>query len=517
MTIELREYQEKQLEFLTSMASSSSNELFEANCSLESPTGSGKSIVMMEFIKRMLEAKPKAKVFISTGFNDLVFQLHETALEMGLPSTVLIGRNHTRCLKKAGFSASEQFTIDEELNPKGEYECIACEMHGKECPCDYALREISQSPSGVLVITNHSTLIARMGFFSEHFIGGFIDECQTFGAFYEGAMQARIPYNELNTIRKFVSNDLIAQSNAGIEAKTLEWEIKAGKVTQETLDKVLRLPATPTPAKIEARKQTYVSDYFPRSERECTKMRSYKDLPHYTYPQIEYDKKNGIIIDYFFTNVELPFNVCLVSATVDTYTTSMMKVGKGNSYKETSCRIIDYSKSSVSVYNEFADDAISNFIKKQEGNRGLLLSTRLDIVDAWVQKGEVCGYEIIDDASKLEDGKKQILVGSRKLFQGIDIHGLDFILLNRLPFDPYTNAYKAKMAYFDSTGVKSYEWYTIPHVVNSLIQAMGRGWRRPDDKCNIGIFDGRALVNHKKILKDALSYRKGIKVFRCTQ
>ena len=95
MTIELREYQEKQLEFLTSMASSSSNELFEVNCSLESPTGSGKSIVMMEFIKQLKAGIASLDEVIDT------FSKPEMADKMGAEAAEQI-RAHAEAMKAEG-------------------------------------------------------------------------------------------------------------------------------------------------------------------------------------------------------------------------------------------------------------------------------------------------------------------------------------------------------------------------------------------------------------------------------
>ena len=230
----------------------------------------------------------------------------------------------------------------------------------------------------------------------------------------------------------------------------------------------------------------------------------------FVHPQYEGGYFNGVNIDVFFDNIQLKKNVCIVSATVDDYTKSIL--GVQHSYNEHNCKITDYSKSSLSMYSSFDMQSIYDFISKQTAEHGLVLSTRLDIVNELKNKRFICGYEIVSNVADLNPGKRQILVGSKTLFQGVNIQSVGFILINKIPFSRYDDSYKKKMAYFDKLGRNSYMFYTIPYVTNQLIQCMGRLWRSPGDYGNIAIFDRKACIKHKSIIMSALSYRDGIKV-----
>ena len=513
--MELRDYQIKQMEFLKSKVSNNSKKLFNTNCSLESCTGSGKSIVMLEFIKDYFSNHSGKKIFLSTGFNKLVFQIYETALDMGLPVTILIGRNRCLCKKRYdGFpKLSEVFTLDNTHTASAK-KCASCEyVKTTECYYNYVIESIENSKENMLIITNHSTLILKEDFFYRNTIGGFIDECQTFGDFYESSMKIEVPYNELKSILWFIKRDSFTSKNS-LLVSAYELNMNKGTLTVDTMSKVLNMATS----KKNRRGETLsVAKFFPTASNEVTKWASASnnDKSVYVHPQIEDGQHIGLLVDKFFIKTNLPMNVCLVSATVDSYTKSIFSLNNpANNYVETNCDIIDYSKSNCFIYDDFTMDNIKKFISLQTKNHGLLLSTRLDIVEEMKELSVIDGYEIITSQEQFVDGEKQILVGSKSLFQGVDIQGINFVLINKLPFQRFDESYKKKMLYFDSEGLKSYQYYTIPYTTNQCIQAMGRLWRRAGDYGNVAIFDGRALNKHRRILNDALSYRSGMNLIK---
>lgn len=134
---------------------------------------------------------------------------------------------------------------------------------------------------------------------------------------------------------------------------------------------------------------------------------------------------------------------------------------------------MDYEHSHFCLYNGMTPANILHFIEmNKERDHGMLLSTRLDLLE---KLGEKLGpYDIIDNKKDFVDGKKQILVGSRSLFQGVDIPEVEFVMLNKIPFSRYDEGYKKKMRFFENRGHQSFSFYTKPHTENALIQSMGR-------------------------------------------
>jgi hypothetical protein len=74
-------------------------------------------------------------------------------------------------------------------------------------------------------------------------------------------------------------------------------------------------------------------------------------LSYYRHPQKSEGRLHGVVIDRFFRYIDFPATVCLVSATVDSYTKSISEVRE--SYEEHHCSITDYSKSLLKVYNDY--------------------------------------------------------------------------------------------------------------------------------------------------------------------
>lgn len=532
--MELRDYQQTQVNFLKDFTSSNPTVLFDTNISLESPTGSGKSVVILEFIKQYFKHNKDGKIFVSTGFNNLVYQFYRDAINMGIPTKILIGKSNCTCIKKLNDSLSDndkfgkgsfserrnKFVIEDRskfpkidrvfeersLYKPGENGCHKCADNNFKGECLYFKNKTAIDKSEqLLVITNHSTLIANQDFFSGKFIGGFIDECQSFGDFYESSMSIEINEWECNALLKTMEYDRELKNS--LQKVLLETSIRNGSVTFPLLNKIMKL-------QLSTNEYCDIADKYPNISKKVEELQYITDAPdNYIYPQIRDGKFEGIKVDRFFEVIKLGVNCCIVSATVDKYTKEIFNVKEINSYKETGCDITDYKKSNVFIYDDFNDINIRRFLKSQYAEHGLLLSTRLDIVKEFKNRGSVEKYEVIDNPSEFTKGKKQLLVGSRSLFQGIDIENIGFVMINKLPFNKYDESYKKKMAFFESLGKNSYNYYTIPYTTNQLTQAMGRLWRKPGDHGNVAIFDGRCKDKHAGILRDSCSYRDGINIY----
>lgn len=502
----LRDYQNNQLDYLKKNTTSGSK-CFSKNIYLQSPTGSGKTIVMLEYIKWYLSEHPRAKLFISTGFNELVYQFYDMAVNAGINTEILIGKNNAVCKLLDEYDSYDRaFVRDAPRNVRCDNNlCKSCSIAYNECYYNKVINNIVNNSRGLLVITNHSTLFSSSESIFKNFNGGFIDECQTIGDFYQSFISIEITPDQIYKLL-----DLADRSDASdISVDIFRAQVETCNVNIKALNNIAMSKI------MTERGETPIYELVPMLASELDKLNSFmsclnSNTDYYIYPQNENDKFTGIKIDKFFMKVNLPTNVCLVSATVDSYTKNICNANDG--YTEHNCNMIDYKNSTVTVYDQISITGIIRFVSMQKADHGLILSTRLDLVNDLFSMRRICDYEIVKDRGDLTHGKRQILVGSKKLFQGIDIGDIGFIIINKLPFQRYDEGYKRKMIYFDKHGENSYRYYTIPYTTNQLIQCMGRLWRNPGDHGNIALFDGRAKDKHSKILADAIACRDGIKV-----
>lgn len=179
----LRDYQENQIKFLESH--SDSENLFNGIISLESPTGSGKSITMLQHIKNYFSKNEGKRVFISTGFNELVWQIYDFALSMGINTKILVGKSNATCSIKNGNIEYKVFDNTAPLSVKCDTSrCSTCSFRRSNgCRYNAYLDYIENTTENLLVVTNHLTMFYKHELFNK-MNGGFIDECQALGDFY---------------------------------------------------------------------------------------------------------------------------------------------------------------------------------------------------------------------------------------------------------------------------------------------------------------------------------------------
>lgn len=515
MEIKLRDYQEKQLAFLNKYAdddTAARGQVFSANISLMSPTGSGKSYVILKFIKDYFSKYSNKKIVISTGFNNLVKQFYETACECDIPAIILAGKGRCACSAKLKDNEQNLYDIHNAFYPQRRHKCDPndCYLCGRKdnpdkCLYTKVINKI-KARGNLLIITNHSTLLANQALFQESTNGGFIDECQTFADFYESHLRIEVPFHQLRQIYTYMQNDSALRRSPF--STVFRQACLNGRLTPETINKVLPLATSKKSSYGNIVKLEHVFPVIAKNMYDYAEVEPQTD--NYIYPQIIDDEHIGLVVDKFFDFVDLANNYCIVSATVDTYTKSIFEIYEDyRNYEETECHTMDYEHSHFCLYNGMTPANILHFIEmNKERDHGMLLSTRLDLLE---KLGEKLGpYDIIDNKKDFVDGKKQILVGSRSLFQGVDIPEVEFVMLNKIPFSRYDEGYKKKMRFFENRGHQSFSFYTKPHTENALIQSMGRLWRKPGDSGNVAIFDSVACRKHPDIIRNALSCRKGI-------
>ena len=103
--------------------------------------------------------------------------------------------------------------------------------------------------------------------------------------------------------------------------------------------------------------------------------------------------------------------------------------------------------------------------------------------------------------------RDSILLGTRSFFTGVDVPGdaLRAVIIDKFPFPQPTDPVQQKLKDRDNAFYK----YSIPEMIITLKQAIGRGVRSVDDKCVVSILDGRmATAKYKGRINNSFNYKK---------
>lgn len=109
--------------------------------------------------------------------------------------------------------------------------------------------------------------------------------------------------------------------------------------------------------------------------------------------------------------------------------------------------------------------------------------------------------------TKFEENENSVLLGTKSFFTGIDIPGqsLRCLIIDKLPFPQPTDPVQQKLMERDNAFYK----YSIPLMIITLKQAIGRGVRSIDDKCVIVILDNRmSTAKYKGRINSSFDYKK---------
>lgn len=103
--------------------------------------------------------------------------------------------------------------------------------------------------------------------------------------------------------------------------------------------------------------------------------------------------------------------------------------------------------------------------------------------------------------------RDSILLGTRSFFTGVDVPGdaLRAVIIDKFPFPQPTDPVQQKL----KDRANSFYKYSIPEMIITLKQAIGRGVRSVDDKCVIAILDGRmSTAKYKGRINNSFNYKK---------
>lgn len=488
-TVHLRDYQQRQLDFVE-------RTLDHANiAAVESPTGSGKTFVMLALARNYLRTHPMSNVCITTGFNHLVFLMEERAEQYGLEARVLIGTRALNCPSKWNKEAPMDPRTGEKIpyrpfTPAGmrcqcgsEHLALDTEAGNPEdrvCPwvnrAYHKLLEEIKSEGGKIVITNHSTFLAHQDNRTFDSCGLLIvDEAHTFGTYYDEWMALELDEKDFKAVDHAIARlkppmNMIIQKNIanGKQLPPAQIEALCGQMDRKTA-------AT-------------VREFFET-----------KSAPN-NYITIG---ENSGRIDYFYHyfGFKRPAKTVLFTATLDSWTAQMFELARSNVYRER-MQFCDYSKSEFIAFpREEFEQAFKEFLQyvdKKGLKHGLCLSTTIKDMNQAMSMSGLYGFEMIKDLQEFErivldePERKVVLCGSRALFQGVDIQGLEFVCLNKIPFPNYDEKQQKMNAFLEeTTGMNSWSGFTVPKTQNDLLQSSGRLWRNVDSAGVVSYFDTR--------------------------
>lgn len=522
MDIKLRPYQERQLKFIEERLD------LTDTLSIESPTGSGKSFVIAKTAIDFIEKNPMCNVIITTGFNNLVFDLENTLMNrFGFKNTkVLIGTkacNCPVCMQNDGLKGDSirLFTSEEKYRNCKKH--IDRNSDINVCKYTYQfyheyLSELSNSLGNAIIMNHLSFLLHQKSGskFMENVGLVIVDEAHTFSTFYETYMRLELDENDLNALDSAI-NSLKSPMDKIIKINLQ----RNNTLPNQQVDAILNSPY-------------FIGKNY--SHESKSKIEAFFTIKPSISNYINVSN-NRFVVDKFFKQFEFEyrFKFALFSATIDDFTKSMFNCKNVYSYSETE-RIIDYTKSeflAIKFENfdknlNYYDECLTVFMRyaiHKNLNAGLCLSTTIadvystkDTINALNESLDANNRFTIFDAWELDAFKectgKKILIGSRRLFQGIDIQGLQFVTMNKIPFPNWDEKNQKMKDYITDNGkngINFWNYFSVPKTVNDIVQGLGRLWRSADDWGIISIFDER-IFKFSYIIKSALKSRYGIKI-----
>lgn len=108
---------------------------------------------------------------------------------------------------------------------------------------------------------------------------------------------------------------------------------------------------------------------------------------------------------------------------------------------------------------------------------------------------------------KMRDKNNVVLIGTKSLFTGVDVVGsnLRVVFIDKFPFPNISDPVVKEL----SSEPGGFYKFSIPEMVISLKQAIGRGVRSVNDKCVICINDNRmATASYKRQVNKSFNYKK---------
>lgn len=420
---------------------------------VQAPTGSGKSWIIAQYIKELKKQDPGVTVVLSTGFNNLVFDLHKTLAMFDVKARVLIGRAATVC-GRSGHSPENPlvpYTEDKKIQPKamGCSQCISS--------CNYKPRVIP----GEVLVTNHSmmaVLSEQIDSLDKAVI--IVDEAHTLYNYISSYNEALVTLDHIKQLQL----ELVKKSLPAIKAKKLIDIATKGGITEELVKAAYG----------------FFPDLVPEIDRAAQLLKA---------PANSLFKENlpeGFRVRRFVgEKFILRHKTLFFTATINGFHAKYLALTSKNILKVNSGKPKNSLLHTFKVGKQLPNKMhVRDLVSKRSDKRGLILSPSFADLQEYVG---ALPSNINKTDKPLAFTGNGILYGSRRLFQGVNIDDLNYIIITKLPFPIYNEEYVKWSEYVQRLmGISTWE-ITIAQVESDLIQAAGRLWRRPDQEGEIHI------------------------------
>lgn len=510
----LRNYQERQLKFINSFGSGIR--------ALESPTGTGKSMVILKYIADKMNDGKDHRIVLATGFNELVWQIAKSAKDLfGLHPQIILGNGLIipTCKESLDILKIENNDLNYSKDTKTRNFCTSKCPHKNDryLPKDCAKHKVMNlmNQKSFFIITNHSYYICMKDYLAPDVL--VIDEAHVFGDFYSSNSTAEFSKREKDLVNTFA-----ATKNSMI-VNIFKIAINNGNMTEKIVNnfvdemaKKIEITASEgTDLKRKLYEMFKKVDYDSFIERTDDKEGNCKRSNFYVSYDLKAKKDN---------EEKAPDDVIITSATLDEYTLRMFNcLNRNLIYRERVPNNRFNGSKVVSVYDNFRDSFVEYYNSYCIRQKGLILCTTLENVE-WTYKtlkaeGVPCFKNI--ESFRKDESSNKVLIGSKIFFQGIDIPELEFVVIDKIPFETYDDKFKAYSYYIEKVAkVNAWTNYTLPLVKNNILQMTGRLFRKNDiekgiyDQGTILIFDPRLENKFKYLEAFVVEGKSGIKLIK---
>lgn len=449
---------------------------------IQAPTGSGKSWIIAQYIQELKKKSPNATVILSTGFNNLVYDLHQTLSgkdgNFNVKNRVLIGRAAVICGRTGVTPPNISYPYTEEKNLRpaanGCSKCISS--------CSYK----STIFNGEVLITNHSMLAVLQDKIDslEGEVVIIIDEAHTLYDYISNHNDATITTDHIRQLQL----ELVKKSLSAVKVKKFLDIAKQNGMTAELVN---------------AMGQMY-PDIVPEIDRAVALFKAPKKSLYLV------EEKDSFRVRRFVGEKFIPKHKTLYfTATLNEFHAKYLGLTERSIIK------IKTDQPQTSILNSFTVekqkpnlDYVTDLIESKKDLRGLILSPSFADLNSYIDQVSDKVYSTNKPTEFIE--KSGILYGSRRLTQGVNIPDLNYIVITKLPFPVYNDEYQKWSKYVQTfMGISSWA-ITMAQVESDLIQSAGRLWRKPGQEGEIYI--GFYGMNYDTQLKRAVSEFFNLKI-----
>lgn len=187
-------------------------------------------------------------------------------------------------------------------------------------------------------------------------------------------------------------------------------------------------------------------------------------------------------------------------------------------------QVIGYATSRDAEPAEVPLEELVGLVKASRGRALVLFTNRENMLRTTEHLRNVLPYQVYmqgDDsvdatAKKFRDDTDSVLCATRSFFEGVNFPGetCSLVVIMALPFThPDDPLHKSRQKYLENRNIRAFSGFTLPEMLTTFEQAVGRAIRTVEDRAAIAILDPRlaAPARRKQYGHDVAKTLKGIK------